>query len=250
MTRTMFAREVVSGGPAALPPVTTRVTVTPAGSAATPGADHLVEALSLVEDLRLEVTGRRPGPAEIVIARPVFSGDLEAERPGARYVVRWVTDRGVHEVPVRYVSRERIGPVVLGWRLTVTGPVSRIQRRAHARVDLAVPVQVAVLDDSSLDGEAVGVGVLTGRTINLSEGGMLACLNPPVPVLGAAVVVRFEIAEERFVPTGTVVRLQPTSGPAARPAVAVQFDRPDAHGDRLRPLLFAHQLHARRLGVS
>jgi hypothetical protein len=246
MTAMTFAREVVSGGPAALPRVNTPVTVSPAvGEAEIPP----VEARSRVEDVLLRVAGRRPGPTEVVLARPVFQGDLESEWPGARYVVRWVTERGVHEVPCRYLDRELIGPRVLGWRVAVTGPVSRLQRRAHARVDLAVPIQLTFLTRED-DRSVVTTAQVNGLTINLSEGGVLAALRPCEPHLSAAVVARFEIARQPFVLAGKVVRVQPVPGRLGGPGVAVQFDRPDEHGDRLRPLLFAHQLNARRIGVA
>jgi hypothetical protein len=59
------------------------------------------------------------------------------------------------------------------------------------------------------------------------------------------------VAGERFVLAGRVVRHQPAPRQAgfAGLGVAIAFDTPDVHGDRLRPLLFARQLNARRIGV-
>jgi hypothetical protein len=258
MTKTVFAREVVAGGLTALPPVNSRLTVVapprPDGSAAdADGRGRATEVPSRVEDLRLEVTGRRPGPAEVVIAQPAFAGNLEGERPGTVYVLRWVTERGVHEVTGRFVARERIGPALIGWRLQVDGPVSRVQRRAHARVDVSVAIEMAVPDDATRVGRPAGVTLLRGTTVNLSEGGVLALLDwvPSSPREGAAVVVRFAVSGQPFVLTGHVVRVQEASRPgrAGGIALAVAFDTPDVHGDKLRPLLFARQLNARRVGV-
>jgi PilZ domain len=234
------AREVLPGGLTALPSVNTRITVSPGADADGPGRRS--ESRTIVEDLRLKV-GRRHASAEVVIAQPSFAGDLHGETPGAGYLLRWTTDRGIHEVAGTYVERERIGPRLIGWRLHVEGPVTRIQRRAHARVDVTVPVHV-------LDGDG---GVVRGYTVNLSEGGVLMSLEMPAPSVGSEIVVRFALgsggSQETFVLGGRVVRQQPTSGPRAGVFVAVAFDTPDAHGDRLRPHLFAHQLRARQIGL-
>jgi hypothetical protein len=252
----MFAREVVTGGLTALPAVNSRLTVTaqagPDGDAS--GRGRAVDVPSRVEDLRLEVSGRRQGSAEVVIARPAYAGNLEGEVPGTTYLLRWVTEVGVHEVDARFVARERIGPALIGWRLRVTGPVSRVQRRAHARVDLSIPIEVAVPEEFARPDRPAGVSILRGTTVNLSEGGVLALLEGTAPSPGATVIARFRLAGESFVLTGRVVRVQPAPGPGrlgrwAAVGVALAFDNPDAHGDRLRPLLFARQLNARRIGV-
>jgi hypothetical protein len=160
----------------------------------------------------------------------------------------------VHEVAARFVGRERIGPALIGWCLRVSGPVSRIQRRAHARVDVSVQIELAVPDEVLRPGRPAGVSLLRGTTVNLSEGGVLAILDGEAPVTGAAAIARFTLSGEPFVLTGRVVRVRPAPRPgrAGGPlgvAVAVAFDTPDVHGDRLRPLLFARQLNARRIGV-
>jgi hypothetical protein len=87
--------------------------------------------------------------------------------------------------------------------------------------------------------------------VNLSEGGVLATLEPPAAPVQAAVIVRFGLAGERFALPGKVLRHQAASGAGiiGSLATAVQFDTPDVHGDRLRPLLFARQLDGRRLGT-
>jgi hypothetical protein len=266
MTRTVSAREAVPGGLAtALPSPGTRLTlsrIAPSAQAAGT-ATRPVEVPTVLEDLRLDVAGRRPGAAEIVIARPAFTGDLLGETGHDSYLLRWVTDRGKFEVTGRYVSRERIGPVLIGWRLQVTGPVSRTQRRAHARVDVTVPVGIALPDGVPDDGPDPAPGAAwQGWTVNLSEGGVLATLCSPAPPVDAPVRVTFALEGSHFALTGRVVRHQPArtasggcvpgsvgSDGVARVAIAVAFDTPEVHGDRLRPLLFAQQLRARRIGV-
>lgn len=247
-TETVFAREILSGGLTSLPRVNTCLTVSPVTDL--DDAGRAIEIPSRVEDLRLEISGRRPASAELVIAQPMFAGNLVGQTPGTSYLLRWVTDRGIHEVTGRYLSLERIGPALIGWRLRVKGPVSRIQRRAHARVDVNVPIEVVVLPERLPGGVPSGLMVLRGMTVNLSEGGVLACLKGPAPAVGAAVMSRLGLGGETFVLSGRVVRNQVMPGRRAEAATAIAFDTPDAHGDRLRPLLFAHQLHARRLGVA
>jgi len=251
-------REVVTGGLSALPPVNSRLSVSPAAGSAVTAYGQVVEVPTRVEDLHLQVSDRRgSSSAELVIAQPAFAGDLEAEHEGAQYVLRWLNDRGVHEVVGRYLGRRRVGAALIGWRMGISGPVTRVQRRAHARVAVAVPVHVEPVPDGDADAD-LGTP-WTGITVNVSEGGMLAALppstshvaGPPGPPVGAAVRVAFALAGESFDLVGRVVRRQApaTTGPAGTAAVAVAFDDPNAHGDRLRPLLFAHQLNARRVGV-
>lgn len=257
MAQTTVAREVVSGGLTALPGLNARVTVTPVFADGS-GLPSVTDIPTRVEDVNLRVTDRRSAAAELVVAQPVFPGDVHGESVGARYLVRWLTERGMHEVSARYLGRELVGPALIGWRLGVSGPVTRIQRRAHARVAVAVPVLLepaAPPDGVDVDGGRVPVA---GTTVDVSEGGLFAAVPAPagpaaaprsvVPAVGAAVVVRFELAGERFDLAGRVVRHQAMPDPQAR-GVAVAFDPPNRHGDRLRPLLFAHQLNARRVGV-
>jgi len=255
MSQGLSVREVVTAGLTALPAVNSRLSLMPVEGSAATAYGQVVEVPTRVEDLHLQVGDRRgSSTAELVIAQPVFAGNLEAEQVGAQYVLRWLTDRGVHEVTGRYLGRRRVGPVLIGWRMGISGPVTRVQRRAHARVAVTVPVQVELpvppaADDREDVGDAAGSPVvLTGITVNVSEGGLLATLQPSpsgvaVPASGTAVVVRFVLAQEPFDLAGRVVRHQGADG------LAVAFDDPNGHGDRLRPLLFAHQLKARRLGV-
>jgi len=191
---------------------------------------------------------RSPSSAELIIAQPEFAGDPESVYVGAEYVLRWLNERGVHEVVGRFLGRRRVGPVLIGWRMGITGPVTRIQRRAHARVAVSVPVEVLPLSaDGEVDESAAAPAGWTGLTVDVSEGGVLAALRPAAPVaapaVGSDVEVRFVLSGEPFVLAGRVVRRQTTS------TIAVAFDSPNVHGDRIRPLLFAHQLKARRIGV-
>lgn len=249
-TQTVFAREVVSGGLSALPPVNARLSVSPLSGAEGPAYGQVVEVPTRVEDLHLRLGDRRPALAELVIAQPVFAGNLQGEFTGAPYLLRWLTERGMHEVTGRYLGRRRVGPALIGWRLGISGPVTRIQRRAHARVAIATPVEVVPVVPAGAVAHAC-----SGVTVNVSEGGVLAGLIGPepdaVPAVGADVLVRFAVAGEAFALPGRVVRRQAVPRPGQEPgvAVAVAFDSPDEHGDRLRPLLFAHQLNARRVGV-
>jgi hypothetical protein len=240
---TTFAREVLTTGTQALPAAGTRATVSPAPGTWYADDGRVPEAPTIIEDVQAGLRGRRAA-TELVVAQPTFAGNLHGELPGTPYVVRWMNGQGVHEVPTGYVGRERLGPLVLGWRLRATGPVSRVQRRAHARVEITLPVQLVVLDDGE-PGREPGVRLLDGVCVNLSEGGILAVIETPLPALRTAVEVRFGLGSQSFALPGSVVRHQ-----AAPVAVALAFDTPDAHGDRLRPLLFAHQLQTRRLGVA
>jgi len=214
------------------------------GGADTGAGARPAEVLTRLEDIRVQVARRRAERAELVVAQPIFRGNLETPPTGTGFVVRWLTDRGLHEVPVSFVLRERIGIAVMGWRLAVSGPVTRTNRRAHVRVDITCPVELAWLPEPA-DGDQPGVTAVRGRTVNVSEGGLLALVDGPRPPVGTTAVARLRLDGELFVLPGTVLRHQDLARPGvdvhdAR-AIAMRFDRPAEHGDSIRRHLFRHQ---------
>jgi hypothetical protein len=60
--------------------------------------------------------------------------------------VVWSTDRGVLELPVQFIGVERVGEIVSAWRVRVTGPAARVQRRHFVRVPYATPVILTVVE--------------------------------------------------------------------------------------------------------
>lgn len=96
-------------------------------------------------------------------------------------------------------------------------------------------------------------GTLHGTTLDLSEGG-IRCLLPPPPLrIGQPVRAQLEVAGERLVLDGTVVRAEvrgPAPGAERQCEIGIAFTEPDEHGDLLRRVVFGEQLRSRRSGIA
>jgi hypothetical protein len=93
---------------------------------------------SRVEDV-IVVTGKKP-VRDVLFAPPRDNGDVEVPRQGHPMAIVWSTDRGVLELPVQFMDVQRVSEVVSAWRVRVTGPAARVQRRHFVRVPYVTPV--------------------------------------------------------------------------------------------------------------
>jgi hypothetical protein len=219
---------------------------------------------SRIQDL---TTDKKTGRVlSYLIAAPVFAGDLETPRTGTTCLLQWATTEGICTLPTAFEARELIGNNLRVWRLKVTGPPRRDQRRRYFRVQSAIPTQLAIRRDlEELDPERLRTlefsGVLekletlpeslAAVSLNISEGG-LRCMTPE-PVLPAdlPLITRFTLGTTWFVIPAHVIwsELRQHEGKQLVES-ALEFDDPGAQGDVLRPLLFEVQLKARRAGLQ
>jgi hypothetical protein len=202
------------------------------------------ELASRVEDVRPASPGR---PTRFLVAAPAYPGDLLDPLPGEVWLLAWVTERARWELPVHRTDAPpdvtRRGP--RAWWLTPAGPIERRQRRRFYRAPCAVPVE--------LDQLAEPFRTLSGRTLDLSEGG-LRCLLPLAEgdlAPHTRVLVRVALDGVHGALGGVVLRSRRPAR-AGRVAgwhreVVVAFDEPEVHGDAVRRVVARLQQRARRL---
>lgn len=246
-----IAPPVTHDGPA-LPP--------PDGPALAP----LLQLPTRVEDVR--PARPRDRQALVYVAAPRYAGDLDGPEPGSPCRVIWSAPNGLFDLPTRYRGRSVIGPAVRAWQLVVDGPVIRIQRRRFFRVPWVGPVTLEVAEDPAAGTAAVpgaaasgngagpsgnGLHVLTGMTVDLSEGGLRVVLPAPGLPDGTAIRVLLPVHEQVLVLPATTVWNRPTRGPGGHQVeTGISFDDVEEHGDLLRWVVVETQLKARRAGLS
>lgn len=226
----------------AIPPVNTLVRV---NLSTGPDEDHQVEASSRVEDV---VTTRPGNPTgvELLVAAPRFSGDVDRPERDTPCLVTWLTQRGIHELPTVYRGSERVHDTVRVWRLRVTGPAYRVQRRRFFRVPCSFPV--VLHRDTEQAPAADAERTLSGFTLDLSEGGARCAVNGPALESGARVRLSLAIDGELLEAPAVVIRAeQGGAGQPDRYELALCFEASDAYSDALRRIVFAEQLRSRRL---
>jgi hypothetical protein len=196
-------------------------------------------------------------PAQLLIAAPAYTGDVELPPAGSPYALTWATSREMLELPVALVGAERAGPLLRVWRMEVTGPAVRVQRRNYGRVPTSLPVIVAPLDppigdeSTQADADPTEAGLRIGRTVDLSEGGIMCTLPPPAFSPDTKVLVRLTVQGLEIDLPAVVLRSIVTRdrGGAANVVTAIRFDDPDEYGDVVRRVVFAEQALARRRGL-
>jgi hypothetical protein len=187
----------------------------------------------------------------LYVAAPRYPGDLEGPEPGSPCQVAWPTPVGLFELPTRFEGRVRVGPAVRAWRLSIDGPVVRAQRRRYFRVPWIGPVTLEVRRTVDADGRGEELQVLTGSTVDLSEGGLRCTLPAPGVPDGTPLRVLLPVHEQILVLPATAVWHRPAASPASRLVeVGISFDDVEEHGDLLRQVVIDEQLHARRLGLG
>jgi PilZ domain len=143
--------------------------------------------------------------------------------PGDRVEVYWVSGYEERTLPARVASIED-GHL---WRLTPTGPAERSQRRKAVRGRMAVPVTIPWAG-----------ALLTGTTIDVSEGGLKALLDGwgLPPEAGTPITLTITL-EDGVLDLAGEVAWQHARG--SQWLIAVQFhDVPEKEGDRLRRRVF------------
>ena len=223
-----------------------------------------VDVSSRIEDL---VRNRKTGKVTTyMIAVPRFSGDVVLPAPRSPCSLNWHTPRGLFMLPTAFEKQETTGYGSRIWRLGVTGPPRRDQRRRYVRVPWSLPVELEIRRDldtlppdrRQLVEHNLGAEGLTGmperlisRALNVSEGGLLCMTSGPVLPTYLPLIARFSLGAAAFsIPAAVVWSL--VRDPKAELGVenAVAFDDPAEQGDTLRPLLFEAQLKARRAGLD
>jgi hypothetical protein len=147
--------------------------------------------------------------------------------------VSWTGVMGRFECPVTGRADQReYGPV---WLLQPAGDIVRRQRRKYFRARMYVPVRLAWTVPG--DGEADATEQrAAGVALDLSEGGLLATTRDPLPPVGGEVTATVRLDDIPLEHRATVVRH--VSFPGGGVGVALAFDDPSRHGDRIRQAAF------------
>jgi hypothetical protein len=221
------------------------------------------EVTSRIEDVVVDSTTGQV--SEYVIAAP-FTSDLALPDVGDRLSLNWLTPRGVGLLPVSFVGRESTGHGLRQWRVTVTGPPLREQRRRFVRVPCSVPTELHVWRDVDLLdsyrrrlADMSGVrsalkelpDVIAGRTLDLSEGSMLCASTGHVLTAHLPLTCHFTLGNHDFEVNAFVVwSVGERVEGETQVKSALSFYDAGKQADLLRPLLFRAQLEARRNQVG
>ena len=232
-----------------------------------PGRNGPAALASRVEDATFHP--RTGAPVSYVIAAPRFAGDAEQLLPGTVCVLHWQTEGGLCTLPAELAAEERERPGLRMWRLIVTGPVTRHNRRRYVRVPWRLPARLVVRRDLEfLSGDPLQALTEAGlaaaladlpdaydaMALNVSEGGLLCVSAGEALPAALPLIARFTLEEVSFELPSSVVwsTRREGAGPTQQAVVesAIAFDDPARHGDALRPLVFRTQLRERRLGLA
>ena len=173
-------------------------------------------------------------------------------------------------LPVAFLDQEATPGGLRVWRLRVTGPPRRKERRQFVRVPWSLPTRLEIPHDPASLGpqmrrlvDRFGLQadlaqlptLIEGIAVNVSEGGLL-CLSPkPVLPANLPLTVRFTIESACFeVGCSVVWSLARERDTANEPGLltvesALVFLDPRRYGEVLRPLLFQAQLRGRRAAL-
>jgi hypothetical protein len=187
------------------------------------------------------------GHDTVTVTRP---RDLPAEHNfdiGADCQLTWSRPNGIEVLPVRLAETGREGVVGL-WKLDVMGEGWSEQRRAYVRAPVVGKVRMtwqAVRPD-----ETVATPLEANAQLSdVSEAG-LRCQLPARPLPGleqgdSKVTVDFELQDNPFRLTGSVLHIRPHAKLSAVLEVVVLFAHPGRQGDQLRKLVYDQQLRER-----
>jgi hypothetical protein len=216
--------------------------------AGTPGIDHpagttALSVLPLGRDRASTSRVRRETAGHLVVAPP-------RDPTGAllRFVARdllelsWQADDGLRSVMAEVVGLTDDA----GWRLRITGPAQRVQRRDAVRAPIGLSVSVG------WDGAR-----LAGSTLDLSEGGLHCAFRPhpdlglhvPFPKRSQPLLCRLDLRSDELVTETALVRRR--SRPDSRHEWSLRFlALPEPAADLIRAHVFTALREARARGLT
>jgi PilZ domain len=216
--------------------------------AGTPNVDYpaLTTALSVLplgRDEALTSRVRRQTEDHVHISPPRNSvGESVPFLPRDLLELSWQADDGL-----RSVSAETVGLTEdATWRLRIVGAANRIQRRDAVRAPIGLSVS-CWWDRTTL----------TGSTVDLSEGGLLAVFRPhadlgsriPFPERGRSMGLRLDLYSDELVTEVALIRRRPRED--ALHEWSLRFvDLPESAEDLIRSHVFTALRNARARGLA
>jgi hypothetical protein len=216
--------------------------------AGVPNVDHPAAAtglsvLRLGNDEALTSRVRRITDAYVFISGPrTASGDNASFVERDVLDLSWQSDDGLRSVPAEVSSLAADGT----WRVRLTGPASRLQRREAVRAPIGLPVRLSWPAAS-----------LMGSTVDLSEGGLLAVFRPHGdlgvgirwPKKDTPLTLQLDLYSDELVTEVRLVRRRPRED--ALHEWSLRFvDLPEAYADLIRSHVFTALRNARARGLA
>jgi hypothetical protein len=202
--------------------------------------------INTLVDLRFEDGREFPSRVEdaegetLILAAP-FDAGVEPPEPGQEFHLRWSAGaRGRYLAPIRLVGLSR-QPLRV-WHVKVSGPIRIEQRRRFVRGGGGELIRLRPAPP------AVGPE-LSGRIVDLSEGGLRCWVGHADLTVGDSVSVRVGLDEEVIELTGTVLRMSVKDDGKGLDVVVV-FDLDDGLAALIRRYVMSQQLIARRTAVE
>ncbi|GAA3542792.1 PilZ domain-containing protein [Nocardioides daeguensis] len=203
----------------------------------------------------LDLEPQADGSTTLVVACPV---GLDPSEHHFDVTLAWTYPLGRMECPVSTrPGRRSYGDV---WLLRPSSPPARLQQRAYFRARISMPVLLRWTPDPAGAG-ARGDGPdeagdpldphdplepieLLGVVVDVSEGGLMACVRTQPPPVGTTVEATTRVDGDNLVQGARVVRhVRFASGGLG---VGIAFVDPSVHGDRIRRLVFETERRRRR----
>jgi hypothetical protein len=214
----------------------------------TPNIDHPAEftalsVLPLGSDEALTSRVRRISETHLFISNPrTPTGDNAAFVDRDMLELSWQSDDGLRSVPADVVTLASDGT----WKVKLTGPASRLQRRDAVRAPIGLTVDVAWRGAS-----------LTGSTVDLSEGGLLAVFRPhgdlgvgiPFPKKDTPLTLRLDLYSDELVTEVRLVRRRPRQDNLHEWSMRF-VDLPEPAADLIRSHVFTALRNARARGLA
>ena len=193
-------------------------------------------------DSRVEnVEGRR-----VTVARPDHFPSTEGYGAGIHVDLLWAVKNGVYAQPCMVAENKHENNVSL-WVLEPSGELSREQRRSYVRLNLGIPMTMALTE---------GEETTPFRCVllDVSEAALRCRVTPDeAEKLEKDTIVRagFTIDQTAFAMTGAVLRTKLVEAEDHRQRdsveVIVMFDVDEALASQLRRAVFAEQIRLRNL---
>lgn len=208
-----------------------------------PAAATALSVLPLGQDEALTARVRREGETYLYLSAP-----RNALGEATRFVeqdmleLSWQADDGLRSVPADAVAVTDDGL----WKVKITGPASKIQRRDAVRAPIGLSVTLS-WDRATL----------VGSTVDLSEGGLLAVFRPhgdlgvgvPFPTRNQSLALSLDLYSDELVTEVALVRRRPRQDNLHEWSLRF-VDLPDPAADLIRSHVFTALRNARARGIT
>ncbi|KGH46138.1 hypothetical protein IN07_13665 [Modestobacter caceresii] len=208
-----------------------------------PAAATALSVLPLGEDEALTARVRRESESHLYLSAPRNAlGEATPFVERDMLELSWQADDGLRSVPADAVAVTDDGL----WKVRITGPASKIQRRDAVRAPIGLSVTLS-WDRATL----------VGSTADLSEGGLLAVFRPhgdlgvgvPFPTRNQSLTLSLDLYSDELVTEVALVRRRPRQDNLHEWSLRF-VDLPDPAADLIRSHVFTALRNARARGIT